>query len=222
MARSGFQQREYRSTPFFFAKTNGSKNNLESAGGSPTSMLTLNLLPEQYKREYALEIKTRFAVFVFISLAVILAVFIVLLFSAYFYLRIQVNSMEESLVSQRTAANAKPMLSLEKDIKALNAKIGITAKARSDIFPVAPALEKIALLIKQGAYLKSVSLDNKTGAVTIAGFASTRDLVLDLKSDLVSSEFVKPDSIQDPIQNILKDKKIDFTFTFQLEPIPII
>ena len=179
-------------------------------------MLTLNLLPEQYKREYALEIKTRFAVFVFISLAVILAVFIALLFSAFFYLRIQVNSMEESLVSQRTAANAKPMLSLEKDIKALNAKIGITAKARSDIFPVAPALEKIALLIKQGAYLKSVSLDNKTGAVNIAGFASTRDLVLDLKGDLVSSEFVKPDSIQDPIQNILKDKKIDFTFTFQL------
>ena len=216
MARSGFQQREYRSTPFFFAKTNGSKNNLESAGGSPTSMLTLNLLPEQYKREYALEIKTRFAVFVFISLAVILAVFIVLLFSAFFYLRIQVNSMEESLVNQRTAANAKPMLSLEKDIKALNAKIGIAAKARSDIFPVAPALEKIALLIKQGAYLKSVSLDNKTGAVNIAGFASTRDLVLDLKGDLVSSEFVKPDSIQDPIQNILKDKKIDFTFTFQL------
>ena len=67
---------------------------MESADGSPTSMLTLNLLPEQHKREYALEIKTRFAVFVFISLAAILVVFIALLFSAYLYLRIQVNSME--------------------------------------------------------------------------------------------------------------------------------
>ena len=179
-------------------------------------MLTLNLLPEQYKREYALEIKTRFAVFVFISLAVISAVFIALLFSVYFYLKIQVNSMEESLANQRTAANAKPILSLEQDIRALNGKISIVAKARSEISPVAPALEKLALLIKQGAYLKSVSLDNKTGMVSIAGFAATRDLVLGLKGDLVSSEFVKSDSIQDPIQNILKDKKIDFTFTFQL------
>ena len=179
-------------------------------------MLTLNLLPEQYKREYAFEIKMRFAVYVFISLAVILAVFIALLFSVYLYLKIQVNSMEGSLVNQRTDANARPMLSLEQDIKSLNAKIGVVAKARSAVSPVAPALEKIALLIKPGAYLKSVSLDGNTNTVNIAGFATTRDLVLDLKKDLGSSGFIKPDSIQDPIQNILKDKKIDFTFTFKL------
>ena len=179
-------------------------------------MLTLNLLPEQYKREYAFEIKMRFAAYVFISLAVISAVFIALLFSVYLYLKIQVNSMEGSLVNQRTDANARPMLSLEQDIKSLNAKIGVVAKARSAVSPVAPALEKTALLIKPGAYLKSVSLDGNTNTVNIAGFAVTRNLVLDLKKDLGSSGFIKPDSIQDPIQNILKDKKIDFTFTFQL------
>lgn len=180
-------------------------------------MLTLNLLPEQYKREYALEIKARFAVLVFISLSVISVIFIALLFFVYFYLKIQINSMEKALANQRLASSAQPMLSLEQDIKSLNAKIGAVSKARSDIFPVAPTLEKLALLIKPGYYLKNVSFDNKSGTVNIIGFAATRDLVLSLKDDLVSSEFVKPDSVQDPIQNILKDKKIDFTFTFQLD-----
>lgn len=179
-------------------------------------MLTLNLLPEQYKRDYAFEIKMRFVVFILISLTVILAVFIALLFSVYLYLKIQTNSMGEALANQRTASSIKPLLSLEQDIKSLNAKINIASKARGDVFPVAPALEKIALLIKSGAYLKSVSLDNQTSIVSIAGFVETRDLVLGLKGDLVSSEFIKRDSVQDPIQNILKDKKIDFTFTFQL------
>lgn len=180
-------------------------------------MLTLNLLPEQNKRDYALEIKMRFAVFILISLAVILAIFTALLFFVYIYLGIQTNSMKESLANQRTSSNAEPMLALEKDIKSFNAKINVVAKARSKIFPAAPALESIALLIKPGAYLKSVSLDNETGLVSIAGFAVTRDLVLDLKDSLSSSGFVKQGSVQDPIQNILKDKKIDFTFTFQLE-----
>lgn len=179
-------------------------------------MLTLNLLPEQYKKAYTMEIRMRFVVFIFISLAVILIVLSALIFSTYLFLKIQANSLQGALDAQKQAASAQPIASLEKDIKSLNAKISVLAKSKSEIFPIAPALEKISLLIKQGAYLKSISLDNATGKVIIAGFAATRDLVLNLNSDLSAGDFVKRDSVQNPIQNILKDKKIDFSFDFQL------
>lgn len=179
-------------------------------------MLTLNLLPEQYKKAYIFEIRMRFVVFIFISLAVILVILAALLFSTYLFLKIQTNSFRDSLEAQKKAASAQPIASLEKDIKSLNAKISSLEKAKSEIFPVAPALEKISFLIKRGAYLKSVSLDNETNKVALMGFAATRDLVLNLNSDLLSSDFVKSESVQNPIQNILKDKKIDFSFNFQL------
>lgn len=179
-------------------------------------MLTLNLLSEQYKRAYAFEIKIRFAVFFCVSLLAIFVIFTGLLFSVFVYLKIQTKSIEDNLDAQKKALAAQPVFSLERDIKNLNVKIGALSKARSEIFPLAPALERISSLIKQGAYLKSFSIDNKTGMVSIMGFATDRDLVLRLNDDFSSDNMIAKDSVQSPIQNILKERKIDFTFTFQL------
>lgn len=179
-------------------------------------MLTLNLLPEQYKRAYAFEVKMRFAVFFCVSLLAIFLIFTGLLLSVFVYLKIQTKSIEDNLAIQKKISADQPASSLERDIKNLNTKIGALSKARSEIFPLAPAIERIASLIKQGAYLKSFSIDNKTGMVNIMGFATDRDLVLRLNDDLSFDNMIAKDSVQNPIQNILKERKIDFTFTFQL------
>lgn len=177
-------------------------------------MLTLNLLPQQYKYEYVFEKKKRVVVFLCIFVSLILILFNALLFSTYLFLAIGENAARDAIEAQQSTDIAKRLADIEKDIRAANAKIGTLANAEKEIVPIAPVLEKTALLVGDGAYMKSVSLDAATRSVTMTGFAETRNAVLGIAKLLSESDFIDAQSVKNPVKNILKETDIEFTFSF--------
>ena len=183
-------------------------------------MLTLNLLPEHYKEEYAFEKKKRFVVFLGISVCIIVLVFDALLYSIYFFLEIHEQSLADVKRAQESAETAQRLSALKEEVRALNADIGAREKARREASPVAFAIEHIASLVSQGTYVKTLSLDGTMRIVQLAGFAPTREAVLALSAALSGSDFVEPGTLEDPVKNILRERDIEFTFTFALKSAP--
>lgn len=179
-------------------------------------MLTLNLLPERSKLEYAFEQKKRLIVFVFITLCGITFTFDVLLGSIYFYMKAMQSSVVKELELQETDEGTKLIFQIEKSVKNTNSTIAGLVSVVKERTVAGLVLEKITLLAKPGVYLKSLSLNAGQGTVSIDGFAETRELVLDLESMLNKSDFVVPGSVSSPITNIFTSKNIHFSFTFKV------
>lgn len=183
-------------------------------------MLTLNLLPEQSKLEYAFEQKKRLVVFVFIALCGITFMFDALLGSIYVYMKIMQSSVAKELELQETDEGTRQIFQIEKGVKNANAAIAGLTSVVKERRVAGPVLEKIALLAKPGVYLKNLSLDAGQGTVSVDGFAITRELVLDLESMLNKSDFIVPGSVSSPITNIFTSKNIHFSFTFKVRNHP--
>lgn len=181
-------------------------------------MLTLNLLPQHYQEEYILEKRKRFTVSFMISFCLIAVAFSALLFATYFILTIRENSLEAALASRRQGDTSKELSAIKDGVRSLNKKISELKAAEVGVVPLGPALERLTLLIRPGLYLKSVSIDALSAKVTVSGFADTREEVLSLGAALDASDFVKPGSLESPITNILKEKAVDFSFSFILNP----
>lgn len=177
-------------------------------------MLTLNLLPEQYKHEYAFEKKKRFTIFLCIFVSLILILFNALLFSTYLFLTINESVTRDALDAQQSTDVVKRLTDIERDIRAANTKIGTLVNAEKEIIAIAPIAEKTAALIGEGAYMKTVALDASSKNVNITGFAETRNAVLAIGKLLSESDFVDQQSVKNPVKNILKESEIDFTFSF--------
>lgn len=180
-------------------------------------MLTLNLLPEHYKAEYALEKSRRLMMFFGVSLCFISAMFLALLYSTHVFLVIQEESLNEALGTRQQAEIGKKLSTLKEQTSTLNAKIGRVKSAYGEVRAHAQVVEGVALLAKPGIYIKSLSLDAQTRTVMLAGFADTRDLVLAFGDALAKSEFAEPNTLASPITNILKEKSVEYSFTFMLK-----
>lgn len=177
-------------------------------------MLTLNLLPDQYKNEYAFEKKRRFVAHISIIVFFIAVLFNILLASTYVFVLTYERSLRQSIETQSTTDTVKRLSSIEKNVRELNARVDVLTKAEESIVPLAPVFEQAALLVGNEAYLKSVSIDAGTKTVSIVGFAKTRSAVLAFADALQKSDFVTEGSVKNPIKNILKEENIDFNFTF--------
>jgi Tfp pilus assembly protein PilN len=179
-------------------------------------MLTLNLLPEPFKEEYRYEKKKRLVMSLGISLCLIVIVLDALFFSTYLFLRIYQGTFDDGLVALRQSEVALRLAEVKRNTRALNARISFLDKARSEAVSAGPLLEKVARLVEEGVYLRSVSMDASARTVNILGFAETREAVLALEEALSGSDFVAPDSLKSPVKNILKEKDVEFSFTFTL------
>lgn len=177
-------------------------------------MLTLNLLPDQYKNEYALEKKRRFVAHITIILVFIAILFNVLLGSVYAFVYTYEQSLRKSIETQTTTDTVRRLSAIEKNVRTLNARIDVLAGAGKEIIPLAPVFERITEQVGPDAYLKNVSIDAKTKTVSVTGFAKTRSAVLALADALQKSDFVAEGSVKNPIKNILKEEDIDFNLIF--------
>ncbi|MEK7453009.1 MAG: hypothetical protein AAB614_02125 [Patescibacteria group bacterium] len=180
-------------------------------------MITVNLLPEEYKKEYAIERSRRFFVFVFLSLYCIIIMFFVLLFGAGTFLKIETKSWVERIDAEKSTEKIKQVLSLEDDVKVINNKIKIIQRARGEYFNLADVIISISPLFGDGIYLKNLTINVDEKKINMSGFALTRNDVLGLEDFLRKNEFAREDSLIFPRSNILKSEDIDFSFNFNLK-----
>ncbi len=180
-------------------------------------MITINLLPEEYKKEFAYEKTKRFFTFVFLSLYFIVIVFSLLLFGAYFFLKVELSTWQEKIDAEKTDEKVKRILGLEETIKLTNKKIQTINNAKKEKTEVSKLIESIIPAVGDRIYLTSLSLNADAKKVSLSGFALSRDDVLKFESFLKNSQFVKEGTLVSPKSNILKRENIDFQFSFNIK-----
>lgn len=180
-------------------------------------MITLNLLPENYKSELNLEKTRRFVIFIFTSLGFMVVIFTFLLFAEFVFLKIENQSWLERLENEKATEKGKQILELEKNIKTTNEKISIVAKVQEDALSISSIIESLSVVIQPEAHLNSLTINRDNKKTNIAGFALTRDAVLSMEAALKGNEFMQPGTLISPKTNILKAEDIDFSFTFSIK-----
>ncbi|MBI3671316.1 hypothetical protein HY249_00780 [Candidatus Azambacteria bacterium] len=180
-------------------------------------MITINLLPEEYKKEYNLEKARRFSVFVFLSLYFIILIFIALLFGADIFLKTEMKYWVDNIENEKSTEKVKQVLGLEDNIKVANDKISIIQKAQEEHINAFEVLLSVSPLISDSVYLQNLTINSDLKKVSMSGFSLTRDEVLKLEGLLKSDAFVRKDSVASPRSNILKKSDIDFSFSFDLK-----
>jgi len=132
-------------------------------------MLNFNLLPPQGKEELELE-KLSFSVNRFLkNLFLVCIVFLVLLFTIYFYLDILVESQKDLIEKRKESPLFKEFQNLEQKISQTNLTINKIYGIQKESIYSSPMIEEIARIISaiEGVYLNSIEISPTTETVSI-------------------------------------------------------
>ena len=132
-------------------------------------MLNFNLLPPQGKEELELE-KLSFSVYRFLkNLFLVCIVFLVLLFTIYFYLDILVESQKDLIEKRKESPLFKEFQNLEQKISQTNLTINKIYGIQKESIYSSPMIEEIARIISaiEGVYLNSIEISPTTETVSI-------------------------------------------------------
>jgi len=132
-------------------------------------MLNFNLLPPQGKDELELE-KLSFSVNRFLrNLFLVCIVFLVLLFTIYFYLDILVKSQKDLIEKRKESPLFKEFQNLEQKISQTNLTINKIYGIQKESIYFSPMIEEIARIISaiEGVYLNSIEISPTTETVNI-------------------------------------------------------
>lgn len=177
-------------------------------------MITLNLVPQTEKETYQTEISRRFVVFFSIGCFVIFLAFVGLLIVSYLFIYFQIGPETKRLEVEKQTEKAKKVAEFEKQIKDINTKLNTTLSAKKQIIPAMIILEETFSAINSGSYLKNIIYDKNTSAVSIKGFARTRNDALKMEENIKKNPLFT--ELNSPYSNFLKQTNIDFIFDFKI------
>jgi len=177
-------------------------------------MITINLLPSSIKREYQLEIRRRLIMFYSAGFLVIIGIFIGLLFSINLYFSIQNESLDEQIAILETSPKSREIQNLEfilRDSSALSKKV---RAIKDTLVPLHSLFLDLQSTMPAGIKLNNISLDRETKKASLAGFATTRDDIINYRENLSKLSWVK--AVESPLSNLIKERNIDFNFNLDL------
>jgi len=177
-------------------------------------MISLNLLPPAQKLEQKNQNFKHCAVRFTFILVIVELVIIVWACSFWLYLRVQAQALD---LAWQKGQEFLAGFSLDLDVqtKALNQELELAEKLLPEIKPVPAVLELLSPVVKNGLYLKTWAWSSQNNKLTIYGFAPQREQVISLKEFLEGQPPVK--DLQAPLSNFVKDKDINFSFSFVYE-----
>lgn len=180
-------------------------------------MLRLNLLPPQEKKELELAEIGHWFISFFGLILVILMIFSLLLFSTYAYLSILVKAQNELIaIEQSNVEIVGQVKQIEEKIKQTNQNLSQIYHLQKDFVCWSPILEELARTVPQGIYLTNFSYQALTNQVNLNGRAETREQLLIFQQTLKENpQFIE---LEAPLSNLLKQRDIDFSFSFKLTP----
>lgn len=178
-------------------------------------MLTLNLLPPKEKENLKLTKINRLIIFYSGIIFVLLLIFIILISSTLLFLTIQLKVIEKLVALEEKSPFSLATKNKEKEITLVNQKLKMIDKIQSDHQKYSIILEDLAKMIPPGAQLSSFSFDNQTKKASLLGYALERNSLLVLKESL--EKFPKFTALESPISNLLKQKDINFRFSFLIK-----
>jgi Tfp pilus assembly protein PilN len=178
-------------------------------------MLKLNLLPPQEKQELERSEIAHWFISFWVMILVGLIIFSLLLLGTYWYLVILLKAQNELIaIEQSNVAMIKQISQMETKIEQINQNISQIYLLQKDFIPLTPILEEIAKIVPQGIYLNNFSYQASTHQVNLNGHAGQREQLLLFQKALEENPCLI--ELEAPLSNLLKQKDIDFSFSFTI------
>lgn len=173
----------------------------------------MNLLPQEKKKYLIHELIFRFVIVVFFIVYLWSVIFLVISYNSALYLNAQMPALEERIDIERKAEKSSEAANIEEEIKELNEILQTIEKVRQkESFNFPQILRVIGSLVPNGVIMNSITFQG--GTINLKGHADSRQGVLLLKENLEKEESFQ--NVVSPLSNIVKEKDIDFNFSFSL------
>lgn len=171
----------------------------------------LNLLPPEQKQELRLNLLDQIAIRAAVSVISMVLVLVLLLLTGSLFLNTNLDETKKELSFWQSRVEIKELENLEKEVKELNKNLVLLDGAYKEQIKFSSFLEKLAEDIPAGIRLNNIYVE-KSGRVNIGGHASTRDILLTLKSTLQNASYVSEFNF--PLSNLTKTTDINFSLSF--------
>lgn len=176
------------------------------------SMMYHNLLPEEHREVVRYERLARFFFAFWICIALILLVIAILLLPSYFFLTFESEGLKQQITAAEQGTVSKRVREAEATITSLNQQLAILAAHTPS--SAVTHIDSIARKVPPGVNLSRISFQEEDAEFRIAGTAARReDLLAFLTALRGNKEFSSADA---PIENLLKERNIDFEATVAL------
>lgn len=176
-------------------------------------MINLNLLPPEEKRESEL-IKAGFNLRGFIfCFFVSFLIFVIFLTNTLLCLSILLKAQDELVEIRQNDKKTQYLLEMENKIKEINLGMERIIQKQKELFLWTPLLEEMTKIVPQGVVLTGISYSPSNKRISLNGLADNRENVLLFQKALEKSKSCA--DIEAPLSNLLKQKEINFTFTFK-------
>lgn len=178
-------------------------------------MFKINLLPPQEKKKLELIKLSYFSVSLIARFVVVLAIFVLILISTYFSLRILINSQNNLIEIRQSDKKIQRQSEIEKKVQWLNQEAKKINLKQNDLIVWVPILEELSQITSAGIYLINFSYRTPIDQINLNGWASNRDKLLAFENSLKESPYFK--EVKSPLTNLIKQTDINFSFTLKLD-----
>lgn len=169
-------------------------------------MINLNIIPRDLKKEIKLKILyLSLKNYLLIIFIIICFYSIVLLLSTLFLQYEFTRTINESnLITQNTENYGTKVKNINNEINYIN-------KIQNENADILALLVNISNITRADIKIKQIKFDKINKALTINGFAGSRDNLIAFKNSLESTTFLS--DINFPLKNLLEKNNIDFEIT---------
>jgi Tfp pilus assembly protein PilN len=179
-------------------------------------MRVINLLPKPRQEELRYEaLFHSAAIAATLAVALLLAVLVIQL-GIRVYLSRHAKTTEQKTEQIKRLTNKEENNKLKKEIQLMNVRMA-DYKALADATPAwSQVLTAFAAHVPEGVKIRDFAADAATKKVTIAGFAATRDQVIQLYNN-INGDKERFRDIDYPLENVSAPTEVEFHYTFFIQ-----
>ena len=176
-------------------------------------MIKLNLLSPKEKEEVKLTDFVRWLSFFITPISIFLIIFILLLTSAFFSLFVMTKAQEEAIKIREGDFKMQRLFKTEEGIAEINQLLAQVHCKQNETISWTLILEEMSKITPKEIYLINFSYNKSKNTISLIGWAEERKDILFMEKLLEESPFFE--QVNSPLSNLLKQKEINFSFSFK-------
>lgn len=141
-----------------------------------------------------------------------LVVLIALLAGGRFFLKFEISQMQDKIQLQQQAVSTEQNQKLKKQLNDFNARLKNLVNLDEHQALWSEVVINFARLVPTDVAIDSFIADRQTGRIKIAGQAKTRESVLQLRNNLLGSEYFR--DVNFPLSNLTRATNVNFRYNF--------
>lgn len=175
----------------------------------------VNLLPEEDQKEFAfLRLHGRILNLI-IWIVISLLVMTVLFLGTRLYLRSEISQTQSQIELQQQIVSQEENKEIREQVVSLNNDLKNLVTLEDAHARWSEALIRFSKLVPEDVAIDSFVAERGDNKVRISGFAKTRESILELRENLLSSDYFK--DVNFPLSNLVSPQDATFRYTFYVD-----